>query len=77
MADLAWWFRWIGPAVGFLGALSLAWAQQAPSKETGMRDDASGEIYALVFLRHPFLWKAGLALLIIGFIAQAVGSFYS
>ena len=77
MADLAWWLRWIGPTVGFLGAFSLAWAQQAPSKETGMIDDASGEVMASVFLKHPFLWKAGLALLIIGFIVQALGSFYS
>ncbi len=52
-------------------------AQQAPSQETGLTDDGSGEVMAMVVLKYPSLWKAGLALLIIGFMAQAFGSFYS
>ncbi len=76
MADLAWWLRWIGPAIGFWGALSLAVAQQAPFSETGVVD-ASGEVRAFVILRYPWLWKAGLVLLVLGFVFQTVGFFYS
>lgn len=75
MADLAWWLRWIGPAVGFLGALSLAVSTQAPFRETGVID-ASGEVRAFVVLRYPWLWRAGFILLVAGFIAQTVGFFY-
>ena len=76
MADLAWWLRLVGPTVGFLGALFLAVAQQAIFGEIGVID-TSGKTRPFVVLRFPKLWGLGLMLLIVSFVAQTIGFFYS